>query len=97
MVIGVSRYPDESCPRIASESDFEGCTLGVVHEQARNKKVFTENENGSKIDFTFLIYLSNSDVKNPQVIWVALSWLFCMEEWHSCHFCKIVFHCFFQF
>lgn len=70
---GVSSYPNESQPRIAWDSDFEGCALGVVHEQERDKTVFTENENRSKIDFTFLIFLSNSDVNlYPLVIWVPL-------------------------
>lgn len=84
MVTGVSRYHDESCSRITSESYFEECAPGIVHEQGRDKKVFIEHKNESKIDFTFLIYLSNSDVNlHPLVIWV-MSWLSCVEECYSC-------------
>lgn len=78
MARGVCGYPDESCPRIACDSDFEGCALGLVHKQGRDKRFSLKMKMDVKL---ILIFWFISVIQ----MWTYIHWKF----GGPCHDCFV--------
>lgn len=75
MARGVCGYPDESCPRIACDPDFEGCSPGLVHKLGRDKRFSLKMKMDVKLTLLFWFI-------SVIQMWTYIHWKF-GGHWHE--------------